>query len=388
MKYNFDEIVDRRNTYSSKYEDGPYYNPYLPKEYLPMWTADMDIACPQPMLDAMHARLDRRILGYSYSMDEAYYEAVTNWLERRHNVIAKRENIAFSTGVIDSIREAIHSMSNDGDGVMLHIPAYPYLYHPINEFDRKTVLLPLKEKDGYYTMDFEELEREASKEENTLLLLCNPHNPSGRVWTEEEMRTVAEICFRNNVKIFCDEIHNDLTRVGVNTVSMSALYPGDPRVVTAMSIGKTFNTAGNNHSYVVIYDPKIKEEFDNSRYCGSPNPLSIAAVTAAYNECEDWLDELREYLDGNFAYLADYLKEHLPKVKFRVAEGTYLGWMDMRAYGYSNDELNKKISQAGLYLEYGNEFVGNGDGYARINLACPRSYVARACEMLKTALGD
>lgn len=388
-KYNFDEIIDRHGTESLKWDAGHTYNPDLPDDYIPMWVADMDFACPQPMLDAMHARLDRRILGYgnySRTMADGYYEALIGWLKRRHGVVVAKENIGFSTGVIDTCREAVHCMSKDGDRVMVTTPSYPYIYTPIEEFDREAVKLPLLETDGYYTMDFELLEKEAKDPKTSLFILCSPHNPSGRVWTEEELRRMADICFCNDVKIFVDEIHDDLTRKWANMISLTALYPGDSRIVTAFSTSKTFNAAGNNHSYVVTYDPEIKAAIDDSRYCGSPNPLSVAAIIAAYNECEDWLDELREYLDGNMAYLDQFVRENMPKAKFRIPEGTYLAWIDVSGYGLSEDELKAQISKSGLFLEYGSQFVHNGDGHIRMNMACPRSVVERACVMLKEAL--
>lgn len=390
MHYNFDEIIDRSNTDSTKHDASRIYNPYLPEDYISMTVADMDFPCAQPILDAMHARLDRRILGYANypdTMSQTYYDAICGWLKRRHNIEATREHISFSASVIGTCREAINSMSKDGDGVMIHVPCYPYIHNPISEFDRKTVRLPLKwDEDHRFYMDFDELEREASKEENTLLILCSPHNPSGRVWTEEELRTVAEICFRNNVKIFVDEIHNDLIRKDVKMISLTALYPGDPRIVTAMSIAKSFNCAGNQHSYSIVYDKELKAKFDDSRYGGSPNPLSTTAMIAAYNEGEEWLDQVNAYLDDNLDFLENYLRENMPRVGFRKPEGTYLAWLDLRNYGLTDEELYVTISKAGLSLEYASDFIDNASGFARINTACPRSVLAKACGMLKKAL--
>ena len=183
------------------------------------------------------------------------------------------------------------------------------------------------------------MEREAKDPRTTLLFLCDPHNPSGRVWTEEELRKIADICFSNGVKIFVDEIHNDLVRKSTKMISQTAMFPGDPRIVTAMSTSKAFNAAGNGHSHVITYDPAIKAACDNSRYCGSLNPLSVAAITAAYDKCEDWLDELRDYLDANLEYLDSFLKAEMPKAKFRIPGGTYLAWIDLSAYGYTEPEL-------------------------------------------------
>ena len=389
-KYNFDEIIDRSDSNSQKYDAGRVYNPYLPDEYIPMWVADMDFAVPQPILDAMKARIDKRILGYANytsTLSDGYFDAISSWLKRRHSVEAKRENIAFFASIINASREAIAQMSSDGDGVMYFVPGYPWITETVKEFNRKIVQLPLKHDDtGYYTIDFDAFEQEAKKIENTLLIFINPHNPSGRVWTEEELRKLTDICFDNNVRIFVDEVHGDLTRSSVKTISQAALYPNDPRIVTANAISKSFNCAWNNHSYVLTYDAKLKAAFDDSRYSGSMNALSVEAIIAAYNECEEWLDELREYIDGNIEYLDQYLRENLPRVKFCKPEATYLCWIDLSAYGMTEEELFRTISAAGLYLEYASDFIANADGFARMNLACPRSTVEKACEILKKAL--
>lgn len=386
--YNFDEIVDRQGTYSSKYDECWDWNPYLPKEdYIPMWIADMDFACPQPMLDAMKQRIDRRILGYAcLSKADDYYAAVLGWIKRRHGINAAREDILFSSGVVPSARQVIETLSKAGEGVMIHTPNYDSLYGPIMELGRKPVFLPLDNHDGYYTINFEQFEEEAAKPENTLLLFCSPNNPTGRVWTEEELRRTAEICFKHNVSIFVDEIHNDIVRKGVNMISLTALYPGDRRIVTAMSTSKCFSAAGNNHSYVISYDPDIKAAFGHSKYCGAPNPVSIAGIVAAYNECEGWLEAMLEYLDGNFEYLDNFIKNNLPKVKFRISESTFLAWLDLSAYGKTEEEMYREVASTGLYLEYAEDFVGNGEGHARMNLAFPRSVIEKSCNLLKVIL--
>lgn len=386
-KYNFDEIIERKNTNSLKYDQA--YCPYLPEKYIPIWVADMDFACPEPILDAIRARVDKRILAYAcYELPKSYTDAVCGWLKRRHGIETTADNISISSAVVDIYREVLASQTKDGDGIMVFTPSYTYLWNPISEYDRKAVGLSLVNNDGYYTINWEQLEAECAKPENTLLVLCSPHNPSGRVWTEEELRKLAEICFANNVKIFVDEIHHDLIRRNKKMISLTTLYPQDPRIITATSCAKTFNIAGLAHAYVITYDPEFKAAHDDSRYCGSPNPLSMEAVIGAYGgECDDWVDELCEYLDGNFAYLEKFLSENLPKIKFRVAEGTYLAWLDFRAYGMTDDELDRKISGAGLYLEYGDDnFVADATGFGRVNLGCPRSVVVEACDILKKAL--
>lgn len=391
-KYNFDEIIERRNTNSEKWDEGLFHNSDLPKEYIPMWTADMDFACAQPMLDAMKARIDKRILGYaSYtsSMPQEYFDSIISWQKRRHNIVCTRENIAFSASIMACVREVVNTWSKDGDGVMIHVPDFPYIYTPVMEFDRKTVMMPLINTNGYYTIDYDLLEKECAKPENTLLVLCSPHNPSGRVWTEQELRRLVEICFAHDVRILVDEVHADIVRLDVQVTSLFSLYPNEPRIVTLTSTGKTFNNAGLQHSYAITFDSKLKAAIDDSRYCGSPNPLSMTSMIAAYNECEDWVDELREYLDKNIDYLDTFIHENMPKVKFWPPEGTYLCWLDMRAYGKSEEELVKQISRAGLQLSYGSEFLDGGVGFVRMNVACPRSRLIEGCNRLKKAMdGD
>ena len=388
-KYNFDEIVNRWHTDCLKYDD--MSNPYLPKdrEIVPMWVADMDFACPQPILDALKARIDQRVLAYaSYTLPTEYTDAVCGWLKRRHNITAARDNISISSAVVDIYREYLASQTKNGDGIMVFTPSYTYLWTPIAEYDRKAVSLHLlNDGNGYYTINWDEFEKEASKPENTVLVLCSPHNPTGRVWTEEELKKIVDICFRNNVKIFTDEIHHDLIRNDRHMISLAALFPNEPRITTVTSAAKTFNIAGLQHAYCITYDPAFKEANDNSRYCGSPNVLAMTAVTAALNgSCDEWVDELTQYLDRNFVYLENYVKENLPRVKMYRSEGTYLAWLDFRAYGLTDEELDRKVSATGLYLEFGNaNFVDNATGFGRVNLGCPMSTVKKACALLKEA---
>ena len=390
-KYNFDEIVNRSNTNSLKYDDLP---PTAPKDkvIVPMTVADMDFACPQPILDALKDRIDKRILAYAcYTLPIEYTDAVSGWLKRRHGIEVGRDNITISSAVVDIYREYLASQTKDGDGIMVFTPSYTYLWSPIAEYDRRAISLHLiNDGNGYFTINWDELEEVASKPDNTVLVLCSPHNPTGRVWTETELRKIVDICFRNNVKIFTDEIHHDLIRNDKKMISLAALFPNEPRIVTVTSCAKTFNIAGLQHAYAITYDPEFKAANDNSRYCGSPNVLSMTAVIAALNgNCDQWVDELTQYLDKNFIYLKNYLKDNLPKIKMYRAEGTYLAWLDFRAYGLTDEELDKKVSATGLLLEFGNaNFVDNATGFGRVNLGCPLSTVKKACELLKQALED
>ncbi len=385
--YDFDEIIERANTNSVKYDTATIVNSYLADDNIPMWIADMDFAVPEVIRDAMKARLDKKILGYSMPLDPAYYMAVMDFMKRRHGHDTTFDNIIFSSGVITAMEVAVQKFTKEGEGVIINTPAYHPFDDSAKKFNRKAVYSPLINTDGYYTFDYEDFERKAADKNNTMFFLCNPQNPTGRVWREEELRKIAEICFKYDVFIFCDEIHCDITRIGQKHIPLATLYPDCKRLLTATAPSKTFNLAGNQLSNIIIPDTEIAQEWRMQMYCGMPNPLSIDACIAAYNDCDDWIDAMRAYLDDNFLYVDKYLKKHLPAAKFRIPEGTYLCWIDLRTLNLGDLDMKKKISAAGLAIEYADDFVANGEGFVRMNIACPRSTLSRALKMLCEALG-
>ncbi|MEG1525032.1 MAG: PatB family C-S lyase [Clostridia bacterium] len=388
MRYNFDERIDRKQTNSSKYEDGVSINPYLPKEYLPLWIADMDFACAAPILEAMHRRLDRRILGYSSMVDPEYYASVVHWMLRRFGWIIQPEEITFSSGVVTALYAAVQILTKPEDAVLFMTPAYAPFDHAAKELGRKPLYNRLLENDGQYTLDFFDFEQKASQKNCKLCFLCSPQNPSGRVWTADELRRIGEICFANDVFVISDEIHADLTRIGVQHIPFGKVFPMEKRIITCTSPSKTFNIAGNRHANLIIPDAAIRDQFRHNAYCGHPGALAIDAAKAAYNDCEDWLGQLRVYLDENFLLLDTMLKNLLPAAVFHIPEGSYLAWVDLRALGLSEAELNQRVSSAGVFVQFGKDFVDNGDCHMRINLACPRSVLAegicRICKVLRT----
>ena len=387
--WNFDEIIDREGTNSVKYGVGRKANPDLPEDYIPMWIADMDFACPQPVLDAMKARLDRKILGYSSPQDPAYFDAIIRWERQRHQVEVTADQLVCSNGVVRAMEEAVRRLTQPGDSILVNTPSYHPFDDSIRLYGRDPVYSVLiNDGQGRYTYDWEDMERKAADPKVKLFFLCNPHNPTGRVWTEEELRRVAEIMLRNDVFIFCDEIWRDHLRTGVKHTSLASLYPNRSGYLVATAPSKTFNLAGNQLSNLIIPDRAMAAEWSAKSYCGHPNPLSLEACRAAYDLCEDWVDAMWQYLDENFACMDAYLKEHLPKAVFRVPEGTYLAWVDLRGFGLTDEELKKRISKAGLFIEFGNEFVRDAEGFIRINVACPRSVLKTALERLRTALTD
>lgn len=384
-KYNFDEIIDRSNTNSMKYEAGKTVAG-LKREHIPLWIADMDFACPQEPLDAMKRRIDKRIIGYSMPYSDEYFDSVISWFKRRHGWDVKKENIAHSSGVVQALNVAVQQKTKPGDGVIFCTPAYaPFYFAAVNN-GRKPVFSKLINNNEYYTFNYDEIEELAAKKENTLFFLCNPHNPTGRVWREDELRKVIDICLKNGVFVVSDEIHGDLIRTGEKYIPALTLYPDCREIIACTSPSKTFNIAGNQLSNIVIPDTGFAESWRASHIGGMPNPIALDACQAAYNECEDWLEELKAYLDENLRFIEKFLKEKLPKALFRYPEGTYLAWVDLSAYG-TDSELKEKIAANGVYIEYGDEdFVSDAKGHVRINIACPLSVLKEAMERIAQAI--
>lgn len=387
MKYNFDEIVNRDNTNSIKYGVGKMMYPGLPEDFIPMWIADMDFACPEPILDAMRARLDRRILGYSMILDPEYFTVLGNWMSQRHNWNVDAKTAQFSSGVIVVLDTAVEKLTKAKEGVLLNTPAYHPFDDAIKKHGRKPVYSPLIEKGGRYEIDWEDFEKKASDPDTTLYFLCSPHNPTGRVWTKEELQRIGNICFENGVFVVSDEIHFDFIRSGQEHIVFASLFPEEKRIITCTAPSKTFNLAGNQLSNIFFADSDLAQQWSSGMLLGHPNPLSIEACKAAYALCGDWVDELNCYLDENFLHLEKRLKEEAPKVSFSIPEATYLAWIDVSQCGFSRQELALRLVQAGLQAEYEDEFVDNGDGHIRLNVSCPRCVLDKAIDCLVKVLG-
>lgn len=387
MKYNFDEIIDRRGSNSIKI-DGWEGNPYLPEGSIPMWIADMDFAVPEPILAAMHARLKKRILGYSSCYDPAFFDAVTGWMKRRFDWDVNPDSIVFSSGIVCTINACVEHLTASREGVILMTPAYHPFGDAVAAYGRKPFFSKLIDNDGYYTIDYADLEEKARSPRNTLLFLCSPQNPTGRVWTATELARIGDICFSNNVFVVSDEIHADLVRTGVEHIPFAKLFPNEKRLITCTAPSKTFNIAGNQLANIVIPDEKLRQVWKKKEWTGLPNPLSIDATIAAYNECERWLEELKRYLDKNFLFLRDYLAANLPAARFRIPEGTFLAWVDFSAFGLPDAELRRRISEAGVYAEFAGEFVAHDAGRMRLNIACPRAVLEEGLRRIVLALRD
>ncbi|MCR4722346.1 MAG: pyridoxal phosphate-dependent aminotransferase [Eubacteriales bacterium] len=385
--YNFDQIIPREGTDSVKFDGMKRFYPDASDDAIPMFIADMDFAVAPEILEAMHERLEKKILGYTGIFDDSYYDNIINWYKTRFGLEVKKEEIVISNGVVPAVNVLVRALTKEGDNIIITTPSYGPFFGAIQQAEGRNALYNrLINTNGYYTMDFEDFEEKCKDPKTTMFILCNPHNPTGRIWTVEELTKIHEICQANGVFIVSDEIHADLTRSDKKVTPIASLFPDDKNIVTCTAPSKTFNLAGNGHSNIFIRDEEIRKAYQANGGRGSSNPLSVAATKAAYAQGAYWLDELREYLDGNFAYVKEFLAKELPDAVFTIPEGTYLAWIGLGAYGYSNDELEKKIGQGGVVIESGRSFVDNCDSYIRVNMACPLSVVKTAFDRIAKAV--
>lgn len=381
MKYDFDEIIDRAGTGSIKLEWGEKINPYLPKDHLPLWVADMDFACAPEILSAMQERISRRIIGYT-TLTEECKTSTCRWMERRFGWNPDADEIVFSAGIVNALFAAVARLTKPGDEVCFLTPAYRPFEDAVRKQDRIPVYSRMISDGGVWKIDFADLSEKLSRPNAAMFFHCNPHNPTGRVFTETELKRLGKLCFANDVFVVSDEIHEDLTRKGQTHIPLQKLFPKEKRIITCTSPSKSFNLAGNNHAHLFIPDESLRRTWTKNYYNGHPNAFSNEATIAAYDRSEDWLEELRGYLDDSFAMMKALIDERLPKAKFAIAEGTYLAWVDLSGYGLSEQELKKRISQAGVFVQFGEDFVDNADCCMRVNLASPRSIVREGLERI------
>ena len=386
MKYNFDEVIDRKNTDSMKWSASYLEQHFGSADCVPLWVADMDFRTAQPVIDAVTERAGHGIYGYALPGDE-FYEAVIKWQKRRNGWEVKKEWIVFSPGVVPALWHIVRTFCSPGEKVILQSPVYYPFYKVIEDNGCQVINNRLINNGGRYEMNFEELERQAEDSSVKMMILCSPHNPVGRVWTKEELRRVSEICFANDVLLVSDEIHSDLVfRPNVHTPAASLSEELMMNTITCMAPSKTFNLAGVQVSDVIVPDRRLRRRLAGSLKSAGvmPNVFGLAAQTAAYNEGEEWLEQLLEYLAGNLDFMENFITSELPEVKFRRPEGTYLAWLDFSGYGFTTEELqNRMKNKAGVALDDGYIFGDGGEPCQRINFACPRSVLIKAMERLR-----
>ncbi len=375
--YNFDQVIDRRKTDSIKWNDEFLKEYFKGENLLPLWVADMDFRAPQPVIDALVARAKHGIFGYGTAGWPEYFESVISWFSRRYNWNIKKDWFVHAPGIVPACYYIIQRFSHPGDKIIIQNPVYYPFASGIISNGRIVASNDLKLENGRYTMDFEDLEKKVKDPLTKMIILCSPHNPVGRVWIKEELERLGEICFSNGVLIVSDEIHCDLTYPSIkHTIFASISEELAQNTITCTAGSKTFNLAGLHHSNVIISNSKLREEFKTQlRINGlmTPNIFGTHALQAAYSKCEDWLDALMVYLQKNLEFLKKFLRKNFPQVKIIEPEGTYLVWMDFRELNLSGKDLQSKLIEAKVALDPGHIFGSGGEGFMRINIACPQS---------------
>lgn len=383
--YNFDEVFERRNTSSVKWDHFEVEEKDK-EEMLALSIADMDFPCADPILDALNSRVDKKIYGYS-KPDDTFYESVVSWYKRRFDYDIDKSHIVNSPGIVPALAMLIRMFSKEGEGVIIQNPVYYPFTSMVKNNNRKLLVNSLINNDGYYTMDFEDLEEKAKDPNTKMFLFCSPHNPVGRVWKEDELKRVIDICTENDVYLVSDEIHCDLIRKGIKHIPIGTLTNHD-NVITCLAASKSFNLAGLQMSSILLRTEEQRNMWMGEmlgRNClFGASTFGIEGTKAAYNHGEEWLNQLNTYLDDSFEFIDQYLKEHLPKAKYVKPEGTYFAWIDLREYGYSASELEQMmVKEAKLALDEGYIFGVEGEGFERLNIACPRSILEECLNRMK-----
>lgn len=389
-KYNFDAIVDRRGTSCLKYDFGMKRKGR--DDLLPMWVADMDFPLPQEILEVFHKRIDHGIFGYS-DPTEPYYAALNKWFSTHYGYTIEPEWISVPCGVVFALATAVKAFTEPGDACIIQQPVYYPFREVIENSGRKFINNQLHYENGRYTMDYEDFERKIVENNVKLYIVCNPHNPVGRVWTREELERAADICMKHGVTILDDEVHADFIYPGHKFTSFMTL-DGKYRdhLVVCTSPSKTFNVAGLQPASIIIPNAEMKAKFETAKesagYSNAPI-MSLLATTTCYDLGSDWVAELVEYISGNKEYFKKFVAENFPKAYFVEPEGTYLIWVDFSGYGFSDEELEHiMLEEAHLWLDSGKIFGPATAQFERFNIACPRSTVEKALNQLKKAMDN
>ena len=389
MKFNFNEKVDRSKNHAAKWEEmGAKFGS---NDLLPMWIADMDIKTAPEIVEAIKEKADQAIFGYVYR-PASYYETAAAWCEKRFGYKIDPKTLIHSPGVVPSMNMLVKMLTKEDEKVLIQIPVYPPFAASVKTGKRTLVTNELvKDENGYYTIDFEDLEKKLSDEKVTLMILCNPHNPVGRVWKKEELQKIGDLCVKYNVRILADEIWRDLVLPGYTHTPIASLSREIENItITCFSPTKTFNIAGLQASFAVFPREEEWKAFDNElgeMDIKRNNPFSLVGFEAAYNHGEEWLSELLVHLEGNAQYVVDFVKERLPEIKTVKPEGTYLMWLDFNGLNITPEEITDMlIKDAKVAMNDGASFGANGKGFARMNIACPRYMVEDAMARIEKAV--
>lgn len=370
--FDFDTVINRRGTNSYKWDI------VKEEDVIPLWVADMDFKAAPAILEALKKRVEHGVFGYTLVPD-SYYEAIINWFARRHNWQIDRSWIIYTTGVVPAVSCAIKALTLPGEKVLIQTPDYNCFFSSIKNNGCEVAENELVRRGDSYEVDFEDFERQCADEKTTVFLLCNPHNPAGRVWTKEELERMNDICLTHGVRVISDEIHCELVMPGHRFTPFTAISDAcRDNSVVLNSPTKAFNIAGLQIANIICADPAMRRRIDravNINEVCDVNPFGVVALQAAYNESEEWLDSLNHYIWGNYLALKEFIAKELPRLEVTRLEGTYLAWVDIKATGLTSDEAYGKLMKEGrVYVNSGTMYGRRaGEGYLRINLACPRA---------------
>ncbi|MEG1547935.1 MAG: MalY/PatB family protein [Clostridia bacterium] len=388
--YDFDSVVDRRNTGTHKWAFAP--EPLAKKSILPLSIADMEFKMAPAIQEALHCAVEHGICGYTV-IDDAYFEAVAAWMLRRHGFAVKREWLCCTPGVVSALGIAVRAFTQKGDGIIIQPPVYPPFWAAVRDNKRELLENRLIYDNGKYTMDYDNLEKLCARPSTKLMILCSPHNPVGRVWSVDELTRLGDICRRHGVIIVVDEIHQDVMLPGNTHTVFSTIDGMADNCITCTAVSKTFNLAGLCCSNIFIQNEKLREKFkivqERDSTMGIPFYARAASI-AAYTDCDAWVNEMLEYVNKNFEFMYDFIDTRLPQVKCIRAQGTFLAWTDMRALGLGDDaaQENFMVNKGLLALDEGYIFGTGGNGFERWNIALPRTGLEEALLRLERAIKE
>lgn len=382
MQYDFDQITERRKTGSLKWD--------VEENELPLWVADMDFQTAPVIQEALAKRVEHGIFGYSV-LPEEWYQAYMGWWERRHHFTIEHDWLIFATGVVPAISTAVRKLTTPAEKVLVQTPCFNIFFNSIYNNGRYILENPLRYEDGKYSVDWEDLEDKLSDPQTTLMILCNPQNPTGVIWDRNTLARIGELCNRYGVTVLSDEIHCDLTEPGREYIPFAAVSETNRRIsVTCIASTKTFNLAGLQSAAVVVPDEKLRHKMWrglNTDEVAEPNAFAVTATVAAFEKGEPWLEELCQYISDNKKYVVNYMKQEWPQITVIPGDATYLMWLDCRDLAGQSDELYHFLrQQAKVFLSPGSEFGENGKGFLRLNVACPRSVLEEGMRRLNKGL--
>ncbi len=397
MTYNFDEPVNRRNTASMKWN--------VEANELPMWVADMDFKTAPEVIAAIKSRVEHGVFGYSEVPDE-WYDAYISWWQRRHGFTMEKEWLMFCTGVVPAISSCVRKLTTPNENVVIQTPVYNVFFNSILNNGCRALESPLIYDNGCYNMDYEDLENKLADPQTSLMILCNPQNPGGRIWTAEELSRVGDICAKYGVTVIADEIHCDLTAPGADYVPFASVSDTCKRIsINCIAASKAFNLAGMQSAAISVADPFLRHKVFraiNTDEVAEPNALAVVSTIAAFNEGERWLDELNEYIESNKKLLEEYISNNIPAIKVMKSEATYLVWMDISGLeeavkakaDYSADrKLSEYVATSirnstGLFITDGSYYGKAGEQFLRMNIACPKSTLEEGLKRLKSGIDN